>query len=85
MCAKFKQVLDWVLSTETVYENKHQKGQKSDKQSKAKIAKASSNLLSSVAYKYSKQAMEAFFRDDRLFTLFKKYAELIKREGYNIC
>jgi hypothetical protein len=31
--AKFKEVLDWVLSTETVYENKHQKGQKSFKQS----------------------------------------------------
>lgn len=31
MYAKFKEVLDWVLSTETVYENKHQKGQKSDK------------------------------------------------------
>ena len=41
----------------------------------AKVSKAASNILSLVAYKYSKEAMEAFFKDTRLFELFKMYAE----------
>jgi hypothetical protein len=43
------------------------------------------NPLTRVAYKYSKGAMEAFFRDGRLVRLFKYYAEKIKAEGYKEC
>ena len=46
---------------------------------------SSSNLLNSVAYKYSKKAMELFFRDDRLRSLFLRYAQQIKEEGYFEC
>jgi len=64
----YGEVLDWALNTETVYDNSHQKNLRGDKKtSEAKIEKASSNILSRVAYKYSKQAMEEFFRDERLY------------------
>ena len=83
--AHFREVLDWALKTETVYENKHQKGIRNKRQQKQKVLNASSNLLNNVAYKYSKKAMEYFFRDDRLRTLFLKYAPKIKEEGYIEC
>ena len=80
-----REVLEWALKTETVYENKHQKGIRNKRQQKQKVLNASSNLLNSVAYKYSKKAMECFFRDDRLRSLFLKYAPKIKEEGYREC
>jgi hypothetical protein len=69
-----REVLEWALKTETVYENKHQKGIRTKRQQKQKLLNASSNPLNSVAYKYSKKAMEFFFRDDRLRSLFLRYA-----------
>ena len=42
-------------------------------------------ILYQVCYMYSKEAMEAFFKDTRLFELFKMYAEQIKQEGYITC
>jgi hypothetical protein len=43
------------------------------------------NPLTRVAYKYSKGAMEEFFRDSRLVKLFKMYVDKIKEDGYNEC
>jgi len=80
-----REVLEWALKTETVYENKHQKGIRNKRQQKQRLLNASSNLLNSVAYKYSKKAMESFFRDDRLRSLFLRYAPQIKEEGYKEC
>ena len=80
-----REVLEWALKTETVYENKHQKGIRTKRQQKQKLLNASSNPLNSVAYKYSKKAMEFFFRDDRLRSLFLRYAQQIKDEGYFEC
>jgi len=80
-----REVLEWALKTETVYENKHQKGIRTKRQQKQKLLNASLNPLSSVAYKYSKKAMELFFRDDRLRSLFLRYAHQIKEEGYIEC
>jgi hypothetical protein len=80
-----REVLEWALKTETVYENKHQKGIRTKRQQKQKLLNASSNPLNSVAYKYSKKAMEFFFRDDRLRSLFLRYAQKIKDEGYIEC
>ena len=80
-----REVLEWALKTETVYENKHQKGIRNKRQQKQRLLNASSNLLNSVAYKYSKEAMEYFFRDDRLRSLFLRYAPQIKEEGYKEC
>lgn len=83
---RYLEVLEWAKNTETVYENSHQRGQKKKKNSgAAKQAKAANNVLSCVAYKYSKSAMERFFRDDRLYELFKKYAPKIKADGYKTC
>lgn len=79
----FREVLAWARSTETVYENKHQKNARKSK--KAKADNDSPNILSSVAYKYSKKAMEAFFRNEQLNFLFRRYSGAIMEEGYVIC
>lgn len=80
-----REILEWALKTVTVYENKHQKGIRNKRQQKQRMLSASSNPLNSVAYKYSKKAMECFFRDDRLRSLFLRYAPHIKAEGYKEC
>jgi hypothetical protein len=41
------------------------------------------NPMRAVCYKFSKKAMETFFRDPRLNYLFMKYIPKIQEEGYN--
>jgi hypothetical protein len=62
----FKEVIEWAFGTETVYENKTQAKKMTKAQKDKKSQKADENVFSRVAYKYSKKAMEEFFRDDRL-------------------
>ena len=47
-------------------------------------AKFAVNLLAKVAYQYSKKAMETFFRDPRLNTLFVRVAPKIKEMGHEV-
>ena len=42
-------------------------------QKEKKSQEVDENVFSRVAYKYSKKAMEEFFRDDRLCQIFRRY------------
>ena len=81
----FHEVIQWARGTETVYENKTQAKKMTKLQKEKKSQKADENVFSRVAYKYSKKAMEEFFRDSRLCFIFRRYAQLIKQIGYNSC
>ena len=70
----FKEVIEWAFGTETVYENKTQAKKMTKAQKDKKSQKVDENVFSRVAYKYSKKAMEEFFRDDRLCLIFRRYA-----------
>lgn len=75
--AIYGEVLAWAANASVVYNSKKTRAER-----EAMIINARSNILSTIAYKFSKEAMEAFFRDDRLYNLFVIYAEEIKAIGY---
>lgn len=82
--ARFSQALEWARTAESVYKNKRQR-QGMMGAGELDTDSVTANILALVAYRYSKKAMEAFFRNDELRYLFMHYAEKLKDEGYGTC